>query len=349
MATNSECVIERKANFFIRFSCLFAFLVVPLHSMKHIRIISPASAIDAQWINRAKARLELWGFVVSVSENAYGNIGRFSAVDDLRVADLNEAFADPTVDIILCSRGGYGLQRIIDKIILPNRPKEQWPLLVGYSDITALHSLLSLNGVPSLHANMCKDLSLLPDDDIALMAERELLETTQLSAPLSLTSHRLPLTYHPSPHHSNLLYTIHHTSFSPLNRNGEVTAKLIGGNLSVLYGLQGTPFSLNKIIDKCEKPPILFIEDISEKHYHIDRMLQNLRMSGVFDRISGLVVGQFTDCADDVTMGCTLLESIRQVVDSYTFPILFDYPSGHIDSNYPLLFAQEYCLSVTDF
>ena len=151
--------------------------------MKHIRIISPASAIDAQWINRAKVRLEQWGFCVSISEHAYGNIGRFSATDEQRLADLNNALADPTIDIILCSRGGYGLQRILDRIILPNRPKEQWPLIVGYSDITALHSLLSIHGVPSLHANMCKDLSLLQDDDITLIAEREFLATSYLSLP----------------------------------------------------------------------------------------------------------------------------------------------------------------------
>jgi muramoyltetrapeptide carboxypeptidase len=116
-----------------------------------------------------------------------------------------------------------------------------------------------------------------------------------------------------------------------------------------LYGLQGTPYSLNKIIEQCEEAPILFIEDISENHYHIDRMLQNLRLSGVFEKISGLVVGQFTDCADDVSMGCSLLESIRQIAEPYSFPILFDYPSGHIDSNYPLLFSQEYHLFVTNF
>ena len=103
--------------------------------MKHIHIISPASAIDSQWIKRASLRLEQWGFRVSVAQHAYGNIGRFSATDEERVADLNAAFADPTIDIILCSRGGYGLQRIIDKVVLPQRPKDQWPMLVGFSDI----------------------------------------------------------------------------------------------------------------------------------------------------------------------------------------------------------------------
>ena len=295
--------------------------------MKHIRILSPASAIDLQWINQAKARLEQWGFCVSVAEHAYGHLGRFSATDEERLADLNAAFADSTIDIILCSRGGYGLQRILDRIVLPNRPKDQWPLLVGFSDVTALHALLSLHGVPSLHANMCKDISLLPDDDASLLEERKLLTLSPHSLlPFSLSSFTMPL--------------------SPLNRSGEAKGPLIGGNLSVLYGLQGTPYGLNNIINQCSEPPILFIEDICERHYHIDRMLHNLRMSGVFERISGLLVGQFTDCADDSSMGCTLMESIRQVVEPYAFPVQFDYPSGHIASNYPLLLSVQYQLII---
>lgn len=295
--------------------------------MKHIRIISPAGAIDSQWINRAKIRLEQWGFHVSVSDHAYGNLGRFSATDEERIADINAAFADPTIDIILCSRGGYGLQRIIDRIVLPQRPKEQWPLLVGFSDITALHSLLSLNGVVSMHANMCKDISLLPADDIALQAERDFL-----------------LLFHRDMAASSITTLL--STNSSLNRSGKAVGKLIGGNLSVLYGLQGTPYSLNHIIEQCAEPPILFIEDICENHYHIDRMLNNLRLCGVFDAIGGLVVGQFTDCSDDPSMGCTLQESIRQVVEDYSFPVLFDYPSGHIDSNYPLLLSAQYQLIV---
>ncbi|MBO5673283.1 MAG: LD-carboxypeptidase [Paludibacteraceae bacterium] len=295
--------------------------------MKHIRILSPASAIDLQWINQAKVRLEQWGFCVSVAAHAYGHLGRFSATDEERLSDLNAAFADPAIDIILCSRGGYGLQRILDRIVLPNCPKEQWPLLVGFSDVTALHALLSLHGVPSLHANMCKDISLLPDDDTSLLEERKLLTLSPHSLlPFSLSPFTMPL--------------------SPLNRSGEAKGPLIGGNLSVLYGLQGTPYGLNNIINQCSEPPILFIEDICERHYHIDRMLHNLRMSGVFERISGLLVGQFTDCADDSSMGCTLMESIRQVVEPYAFPVLFDYPAGHIDSNYPLLLSAQYQLII---
>jgi muramoyltetrapeptide carboxypeptidase len=240
------------------------------------------------------------------------------------------------------------LQRIIDRIVLPQRPKEQWPLVVGFSDITALHSLVNLHGVSSLHANMCKDLSLLPDDDVALEAERNFLQEEHLPSLLSLTSHLLPKTYHPSPHRSTLnsRFAVKSIAMSPLNRAGEVRGTLIGGNLSVLYGLQGTPYGLNQVIEQCAEAPILFIEDICENHYHIDRMLHNLRLSGVFDKIAGLVVGEFTDCKDDPKMGCTLMESIRQVVEPYDFPVLFDYPSGHIDSNYPLLLGATYHMVV---
>ena len=195
-------------------------------------------------------------------------------------------------------------------------------MVVGFSDITALHSLMSVHGVVSLHANMCKDISLLPDDDEALVAERAWLTG------------------------GDTLLTVE--CESDLCRNGIAEGKIIGGNLSVLYGLQGTPYDLNTIRDKCDEPPLLFIEDICEKHYHIDRMLQNLRMSGVLNRIAGLVVGQFTDCDDDDTMGCTLLESIRQIVEPYKFPVLFNYPSGHIDSNMPLCFMRKYRLEVQD-
>ena len=285
--------------------------------MKHIRIISPSGVMDPNWIQQAEHRLEKWGFRVSRGQHVSAIYGRFAGTIEQRLIDLNEAFADESVDIIICARGGYGLQQIVDKIVLPTRQKEKWPLVVGFSDITVLHALMNSHGVPSLHASMCKALATLPEYDPVLLQMREALEKGK--------------------------------NIDALKGTALQGRKVIGGNLSVLYGLQGTPYSLNAIIDRCEDAPVLLIEDVGERHYHIDRMLHNLRMSGIFDKISGLVVGQFTDCADDVSMGCTLLESIRQIAEPYTFPILFDYPSGHIDSNYPLLFSQKYHLSVTNF
>ena len=272
--------------------------------MKHIRIISPSGAIEAAYVAGAQERLERWGFRVSVGKYAFEQKGRFAGTPEERLADINEALADPDIDIILCSRGGYGLQQIIDQIELPTRAKEEWPLLVGFSDITELHALMSLNGVPSLHASMCKALATLPEEAPALQATREALQGEYKNA-ISIFQGK----------------------------------KIIGGNLSVLYGLQGTPYSLGAIIDTCEEPPVLLIEDIAERHYHIDRMLNNLRMSGVLARLGGVIVGQFTDCADDPKMDCTVQETIRTALDEYDYPVVMDAPYGHVDENMPIFLS----------
>ena len=273
--------------------------------MKHIRILSPAGAIDHDYIIQAKNRLKSWGFHVSLSANAFGEHGRFSGTAQERLSDLNDAFADESVDIILCARGGYGLQQIVDKIVLPTRPKDQWPLVVGFSDITALHSLMSLHGVPSLHASMCKALATLPDESEALQLLHQALDGDWVM--------EMPIA------------------------KGK---KIIGGNLSVLYGLQGTPYSLNAIIDQCEEAPVLLIEYICERHYHVDRMLNNLRMSGVLGRLGGVIIGQFTDCDNDPRMQCTLQDSIREILADYDYPIIWDAPYGHIDENRPIMLSQ---------
>ena len=272
--------------------------------MKHIRIISPSGAIEVAYVAGAQERLERWGFRVSVGKYAFEQKGRFAGTPEERLADINEALADPEIDIILCSRGGYGLQQIIDQIELPTRAKKEWPLLVGFSDITELHALMSLNGVPSLHASMCKALATLPEESPALQATREALQGEYKNA-ISIFQGK----------------------------------KIIGGNLSVLYGLQGTPYSLNAIIDTCEEPPVLLIEDIAERHYHIDRMLNNLRMSGVLARLGGVIVGQFTDCDDDPKMGCSLQETIRQIFADYDYPVIWDAPYGHMDDNMPIFLS----------
>ena len=163
---------------------------------------------------------------------------------------------------------------------------------------------MSLHGVPSLHASMCKALATLPEDSPALQATKMALQGTHKSAIPAFPG-----------------------------------KSIIGGNLSVLYGLQGTPYSLNAIMDQCEEAPVLLIEDIGERHYHIDRMLNNLRMSGVLARLSGVIVGQFTECDDDSKMGCTLQETIRQVFADYDYPIVFDAPYGHVDDNMPIFLS----------
>lgn len=222
---------------------------------------------------------------------------------------MQTALKDTSADAILCARGGYGLQRIISRVNLALLNKA--PLIIGFSDITALHQLYALHNSPyTIHGLMCKHIATLPEENYALQLFRKALA-------------REPLIYK--------------LPDNTCNRTGEAKGTLVGGNLSVLYGLQGTPFDLNHVIDAHPEGVILFIEDIGERHYHIDRMMNNLRMSGVLARIKGLVVGQFTDCDNDPSMNCeTVYSTIREAVDQYDYPILFDFPAGHVLDNRPL-------------
>ena len=270
--------------------------------MKHIRIISPSGVIDPSYIDGATARLRTWGYTVSEGRHARDTWGRFAGTDENRLADIVEALNDPSVDVILCSRGGYGLQRIIDRVPAISKP------IIGFSDITALHQLSVISGQPSIHGIMCKHIATLPEDSEPLVALRNLLAGGA----------------------TEYTWDAH-----PLNTPGDACAPIVGGNLSVLYGLQGTPYSLSKLSYLF---PILLIEDIGERHYHIDRMIRNLRMSGVLAHLSGLIVGQFSDCDADPLMQQTVYETIKEAVADYNYPILFNAPFGHVEHNLPLWF-----------
>ena len=268
--------------------------------MKHIRIISPSGVIDPSYIDGAARRLRAWGYIVSEGAHAREQWGRFAGTDEARLADMIEALENPDVDLILCARGGYGLQRIIDRVPAISKP------ILGFSDITALHQLSAMSHQPSLHSIMCKHIATLPEDSEPMVQLRRALQGE-------------PLTYSLPAH--------------PLNRFGEACGPIVGGNLSVLYGLQATPFALGK----CSYLfPILLIEDISERHYHIDRMIRNLRMSGVLAHLSGLIVGQFTDCENDPSMPEEVIQTIYEAVADYDYPVIFNAPFGHVEHNLPL-------------
>lgn len=281
--------------------------------IRHIRIISPSGHLDPSLIEQASARLRTWGYIVSVGAHARESYGRFAGTDEARLVDLTEALRDPSVDLILCARGGYGMQRIIDRVPAITKP------ILGFSDITALHQLSALSHQPSLHGIMCKHIATLPDEAEPLQDLRKALAGEALE------------------------YTI---PAHPLNRPGSVTAPVIGGNLSVLYGLQGTKYSL-PFREGVGVGSILLIEDIGERHYHIDRMMRNLRLSGVLAHISGLIVGQFTDCEDDPLMQQTVYETIKEVVADYDYPVLFNAPFGHVEHNLPLWLGVPTRLDVT--
>lgn len=281
----------------------------PLKENDKVVILSPSGKIEAQWVEGLKQVLEGYGLVVSVAEHALCENGRFAGTDKERIADLQAAVSDPQVKAIFCSRGGYGLARIIDKIDF-SALKENAKWIVGFSDITALHNALSRVGVASIHGIMAKHITQKAEGFDNLMT---------------------------------MLFggeVIYETSAHEFNKKGEATGELIGGNLSVLYGLRGTPFDLDY------NGKILFIEDLGERLYHIDRMMQNLRLGGVFEQIVGLVVGQFTDIDEDDSFSGGVYGVIRDAVKDYNIPVCFNFPAGHVDNNQPLKTGANYKLEV---
>lgn len=280
--------------------------------LKHgdkVVILSPSGKIETQWVEGLKAVLESYGLVVSVAEHTLCAKGRFAGSDNERIQDLQEAINDAQVKAIFCSRGGYGLARIIDKIDFSAlKSAAKW--IVGFSDITALHNAFSRVGVASIHGIMAKHITLKSDGLDNLM--------TMLFG-------------------GDVAYEVPAHDF---NKVGEAEGELIGGNLSVLYGLRGTPFDLDY------KGKILFIEDLGERLYHIDRMMQNLRLGGVFEQISGLVVGQFTEIDDDDSFDGGVYGVISEAVKGYDIPVCFNFPAGHVDNNQPLMLGAKYKLEV---
>lgn len=275
-----------------------------------VALVSPAGAVEPSIIDGARQCLAQWGLQVVVGAHAYGKYHRFSGTDAERISDLQWAIDQPDIAAIFCCRGGYGLARIIDQIdftALQTFPK--W--MVGFSDITVLHNALSVAGIASLHGGMCK---LLVQNNAPAAAIHDLLFG------------KVP-TYHIEP--------------SPYNRMGEAQGIVTGGNLSVLYGLQGTPYQVQT------QGRILLLEDLCEPLYHIDRMVQNLRLSGVLAGISGLIVGQFSDINPDTSFAEGAYGIIAEAVKDYDYPVCMGAPIGHVDENYPIIMGTPTTLTVT--
>lgn len=267
-----------------------------------IAIISPSSPINPLLIDHTISILQEWGLEPIVGENALNVYGRFAGTKDERISDLQWALNSKDIKAILCSRGGYGLIQIIDDVDFSHF--ELYPKwMIGFSDITILHSAVAAYDIASIHGSMSKYLC--ENSESAVLLRRFLFG--------EIPDYTIP---------SNAL-----------NRNGMATGNIIGGNLSVLSGLRGTHFEP----DFAGK--ILFIEDIGEEPYNIDRMLHNLKLGGIFEEISGLIVGYFTEYEEDPQMMATLFELIYSIVSEYNFPVCFNFPAGHNPLHYPLFFG----------
>ncbi len=279
-----------------------------------VRIISPSGAVDTAFIDGAKSQLANWGYLPTEGMFTRKKYGRFAGNEQERYTDLQQALDDVKVKAILCSRGGYGLSQIIDRIDFTAFMKNpKW--IVGFSDITILHQ--ALNGATdyiSLHSPMAKHLTELSEDTESLQLFNQTLQG------------KIPT------------YTI---KSNENNREGSAKGRLIGGNLTTLINMRATPFDLDY------KGAVLFIEDVGEEPYKIDRMMQNLRLSGVLAKLSGLIVGQFTDTDEDEGMNATIYQIIANAVKEYDYPVCFGFSAGHIDENLPLLMGANATLNVS--
>jgi muramoyltetrapeptide carboxypeptidase len=275
-----------------------------------VAIVAPSGILKERTgeIEQAVALLNSWGLKVVIGKHVFNQDNHFAGTDDERCEDFQNALDDPTISAIWCARGGYGTVRILDKLNFSKFKKHpKW--LIGYSDITALHNQLNIEGFESIHAMMCTSLS----DDIS-----EIDETVS--------------TFKDAIFGGSLSYTLKGSNY---NRIGQVTAPLVGGNLTMLHTMLGSKTS----IDLSGK--ILFIEEIGEYAYHIDRMLQSLKRAGYFDYCKGVIVGDITKVRKNTTpWGTSVEQLILDALSEYDFPIAFNMPAGHEKDNRAMILGR---------
>ena len=263
-----------------------------------IGIIAPARKISFEELNPAIEILESWGLEVVLGKFLFEDDNQFSATVVQRAIDLQKMIDDDAIKSVLCARGGYGTVQIIDSIDFSNLNKNpKW--IIGYSDITVLHSHLNQLGLVTLHATMPINFS----------------KNTQKS---------LDSLY-------KALFGIKNTIECPsheFNQLGKVSAEIVGGNLSILYSLLGSNSDINT------DHKILFLEDLDEYLYHIDRMVVNMKRNGKFNNLKGVIVGGMCDMNDnDIPFGKTAEAIILEHLKEFNIPICFGFPSGHLDDN----------------
>lgn len=279
----------------------------PAHLKKgdKIAIVAPAGKVIHKKVEDAKKVLDSWNLNVILGSNLFNNYNQYAAKDEERLTDLQQALDDPTIKAILFARGGYGVIRILDGIDFSGfRKKPKW--LIGFSDITIFHSHLHSNyGIQTLHAVM----------------------TGGITDALSAESLRKALFGQP------LNYEI---SQNPQNHPGKAKGILVGGNLAILCSLIGTRSDIETI------GKILFIEDVGEYLYRLDRMMWQLKRAGKLTNLKGLIIGGMTDMKDNETpFGKTAYEIIAEAVKDFDYPVCFGFPAGHQSDNRAMIMGRQ--------
>ena len=279
-----------------------------------VAIVSSARKINKEELHFAERKIESWGLKIVFGENLFQEENQFAGSAKQRTQDLQVALDNKNIKAILFARGGYGSVQIVNSIDWTNfQKKPKW--LVGFSDITVFHShIQQIFGIATLHAPM--PITFTKNTDSSLNNLKKMLFGD-------------PVTYQIASH--------------PYNKYGKAEAKIIGGNLSILYSLLGSESQINTY------GKILFIEDLDEYLYHLDRMMYALKRAGMLEDLAGLIIGGMSDMKDNtIPFGKTAKEIIADAVSEYKFPVAFGFPSGHIDDNNPIVFGKKIRLEVNE-
>ena len=282
-----------------------------------IGLVCPAGFMAMERVETCIRVLQNWGYRVRVGETVGSHSDNyFSGTDEDRLNDLQKMLDDKNIKAIMCARGGYGVSRIVDKIDFRKFKKHpKW--IIGYSDITVLHSHIFSNyNISGLHAPMA-----------AAFDDEEYRNEYVQSLQNVLSGKKI--------HYS--------CNIHPLNKKGKAKGELVGGNLSLLVNCIGTASDIKT------KGKILFIEDVGEQLYNIDRMLYQMKRSGKLSKLSALIIGGFTEVKDtERPFGKNVYELISDIVKEYRYPVCFNFPVSHDKENYALKTGVKYTLKVGD-
>lgn len=282
-----------------------------------VAIVAPSGVLKNRndEVIRAKKLLESWQLNVVVGKHVFSKKNHFAGTDQERCEDFQKALDNSSIKAIWSARGGYGTVRILDKLDY-TKFLQQPKWIIGYSDITALHNQIHTKGVESIHAIMCVSL---PKDLLEIKESIDTFKSAIFGKPIN--------------------YTLKGSSY---NRKGNASGQLVGGNLTMLHAMLGS----NTSIDVSGK--ILFIEEIGEYKYHIDRMLQSLKRAGYFNNCNGVIIGGMSKMRKNTTLWGTSIEQlILDALADYNFPIAFNMPAGHEDDNRAIIMGRTIELNVS--
>jgi len=282
-----------------------------------VMILAPAGIMkDTTAVQQAVELLDDWGLNTKLGKHVFTQNFHFAGTDKERLSDFQNALDDDNIKAIWCARGGYGTVRIIDDINF-SKFKQHPKWIIGFSDVTVLHNEINNFGIQTMHAIM----------PITYKPKNKEQKKARKSFKKALFGKKIT-------------YRI---SASDYNKDGEATGQVVGGNLSLVYSMLGSKTQIDM------NGKILFLEEVGEALYHIDRMMISLKRAGVFENCKGLVVGAFSSIKPNSTdFGMTYEEIILDAVKDYNFPVTFDFPAGHIRDNRTLLLGKEIILKVKE-